>query len=165
MKRLNFWKKIFLHPLARGRFEPVFNYCFLSNQIITIWPFRQVHEGALVFTEWNSKAGYTHLLWYSFYSRHSFLIYVLLGNYQLVPAHSVSFRVLQIGQNHFSSHIFINFCLIPQSFALIALCDSQEWMKYCLHWVDDFFVRLEFALCWVNKDKKFDGLQKLLSWL
>ena len=39
--------------------------------------------------------------------------------------HSVSFRVLQIGQNHFSSHIFINFCLIPQSFALIAMCDVE----------------------------------------
>ena len=91
--------------------------------------FRQVHEGVLVFTEWNywnSKAGFTQLFWYySFYSRHSFLIYVLLGNYQLVPAHSVSFRVLQIGQNHFSSHIFINFCLSPQSSVLITIIECN----------------------------------------
>ena len=125
--------------------------------------------GQLKFTEWNSKVGCTQLFWYySFYSRHSFLIYVLLGNYQLVPAHSVSFRVLQIGQNHFSSHIFINFCLIPQSFALIAMCDVEfsgmNEILLTLSW-RIFFLRLEFALCWVNKDKKFDGLKKLLSWL
>ena len=82
--------------------------------------------GQLKFTEWNSKVGCTQLFWYySFYSRHSFLIYVLLGNYQLVPAHSVSFRVLQIGQNHFSSHIFINFCLSPQSSVLITIIECN----------------------------------------
>ena len=82
--------------------------------------------GQIKFAEWNSKVGFTQLFWYySFYSRHSFLIYVLLGNYQLVPAHSVSFRVLQIGQNHFSSHIFINFCLSPQSSVLITIIESN----------------------------------------
>ena len=42
-----------------------------------------------------------------------------------VPAHSVSFRVLQIGQNHFSSHIFINFCLSPQSSVLITIIECN----------------------------------------
>ena len=122
--------------------------------------------GQLKFTEWNSKVGCTQLFWYySFYSRHSFLIYVLLGNYQLVPAHSVSFRVLQIGQNHFSSHIFINFCLSPQSSVLITIIDCSvqavfhsfsRIQHHTLSWRYYIFIaRLEFALCWVNKVKKF----------
>ena len=176
MKRLNFWKKSsFIHLLGAGSNQFsifVFKqshynhfFCFLSNHIITIWPFRQVHEGALVFTEWNSKICFTQLFWYySFYSRHSFLIYVLLGNYQLVPVHSVSFRVLQIGQNHFSSHIFINFCLSPQSSVLITIieCNVQavfhsflRIQHHTLSWrYIFFFARLEFALCWVNKKIK-----------
>ena len=132
--RAIFWAhKIFhpwhwwFYPLATCRFEPVTISAFLTNDALCSNRFASQARPwrALVFIEWNSIVGFTQLLWYSFYSSHSFLIYVLLGNYQLVPAHSVSFRVLQIGQNHFSSHIFINFCLIPQSFALIAMCDVE----------------------------------------